>query len=195
MTGSKASKPYFLRRAPPPLPRHCATTAWCRCCSTPAWRLGRRRPGAGGAAGAERGVSGGGRPSPATCADYGLPAHPPAERRGPVLGRTAVAAMRQPGLRGGAVRFPRHHRAGRAHQPTRHPRLPAQHPGAGVCSATTQHLPHIAHVQIAGVPDRYEPDRDKLHYSYCCTGWVGCEYRLRAGTLKGLYWKAQYRPC
>jgi hydroxypyruvate isomerase len=54
----------------------------------------------------------------------------------------------------------------------------------------------IGHVQIAGVPDRHEPDSgelncyalfdllDELGYK----GWVGCEYRPRAGTLPGLAW-------
>ena len=57
-------------------------------------------------------------------------------------------------------------------------------------------LSDIGHVQIAGVPDRHEPDSgelncyalfdllDELGYK----GWVGCEYRPRAGTLPGLAW-------
>lgn len=57
-------------------------------------------------------------------------------------------------------------------------------------------LSDIGHVQIAGVPDRHEPDSgelncyalfellDELDYK----GWVGCEYRPRAGTLPGLAW-------
>ena len=57
-------------------------------------------------------------------------------------------------------------------------------------------LPHIGHVQIAGVPDRGEPDvgevnyawifrlLDELHYE----GWVGCEYRPAHGTTEGLAW-------
>ena len=72
-----------------------------------------------------------------------------------------------------------------------------------VASRLRQYLPHIAHAQIAGAPDRQEPDRGELHYPYLLqllddlgdTGWVGCEYRPRAGTSKGLHWKAQYRPC
>ncbi|MEM7212711.1 MAG: TIM barrel protein, partial [Pseudomonadota bacterium] len=57
-------------------------------------------------------------------------------------------------------------------------------------------LPHIGHIQIAGVPDRHEPDvgelnifnlfetLDRLEY----TGWVGCEYRPKNGTEDGLGW-------
>ncbi|MCV2368309.1 2-oxo-tetronate isomerase [Roseateles oligotrophus] len=54
----------------------------------------------------------------------------------------------------------------------------------------------LGHVQLAGVPDRHEPDQgelrvdgllgllDELGYS----GFVGCEYRPRAGTREGLGW-------
>jgi hydroxypyruvate isomerase len=57
-------------------------------------------------------------------------------------------------------------------------------------------LPLIAHVQIAAVPSRAEPDEgevaypaifeelDRLEYA----GWVGCEYKPRAGTDEGLGW-------
>jgi hydroxypyruvate isomerase len=57
-------------------------------------------------------------------------------------------------------------------------------------------LNDIGHIQIAGVPDRHEPDSgelncyalfdllDELGYK----GWVGCEYRPRARTLPGLAW-------
>src|SRR6266566_8951416 len=57
-------------------------------------------------------------------------------------------------------------------------------------------LNDIGHIQIAGVPDRHEPDSgelncyalfellDELGYE----GWVGCEYRPRNGTVPGLAW-------
>lgn len=60
--------------------------------------------------------------------------------------------------------------------------------------------PLIRHVQIAGVPGRNEPDTgecdphfllralDEIGYR----GWVGCEYRPRAGTLAGLGWAERY---
>jgi hydroxypyruvate isomerase len=55
---------------------------------------------------------------------------------------------------------------------------------------------HIAHVQIAGVPDRHEPDEGEVNYSYVLrmldemgyAGWIGCEYRPRRGTEEGLRW-------
>jgi 2-dehydrotetronate isomerase len=58
----------------------------------------------------------------------------------------------------------------------------------------------IGHVQIAGVPERHEPDLGELHYPYLFAlidalgydGWIGCEYRPRAGTTAGLGWLAPY---
>jgi len=52
------------------------------------------------------------------------------------------------------------------------------------------------HVQIAGVPDRHEPDVGEVNYPYLLAlldelgydGWVGCEYRPKAGTSAGLGW-------
>lgn len=57
-------------------------------------------------------------------------------------------------------------------------------------------IPDIGHIQIAGVPDRHEPDEgesniwhhfatlDRLGYQ----GWVGCEYRPKGKTEDGLGW-------
>jgi len=58
------------------------------------------------------------------------------------------------------------------------------------------HLPHIGHVQIAGVPGRHEPDGGEVNYGYIFKmldelkydGWVGCEYRPAQGTAAGLTW-------
>jgi len=54
----------------------------------------------------------------------------------------------------------------------------------------------FGHVQIAGVPERHEPDTGEVNYEYVLglldetgyAGWVGCEYRPKAGTLAGLGW-------
>ena len=61
-----------------------------------------------------------------------------------------------------------------------------------------QFLPtgRVAHLQVAGVPQRHEPDLGEVHYPYLfelidSLGWVGhvgCEYRPRAGTSAGLDW-------
>lgn len=68
----------------------------------------------------------------------------------------------------------------------------------------------VGHFQIAGVPERHEPDVGEMHYPYLfhvidevsaqCgwQGWVGCEYRPRqggqpGGTSAGLGWFAPYQ--
>jgi len=63
----------------------------------------------------------------------------------------------------------------------------------------------VGHIQIAGVPERHEPDVGEVHYPYLFAvldelgyeGWVGCEYRPRAGlqpggTSAGLAWLRPY---
>ncbi len=57
-------------------------------------------------------------------------------------------------------------------------------------------MPLVGHVQIASVPSRNEPDGEELNYPFLFReldtlgydGYVGCEYRPRAGTLDGLGW-------
>ena len=59
----------------------------------------------------------------------------------------------------------------------------------------------IGHIQIAGVPERHEPDLGEVNYPYLFdlmdalgyAGWVGCEYRPRAGTSAGLGWLQAWR--
>ena len=54
----------------------------------------------------------------------------------------------------------------------------------------------VGHVQIAGVPERHEPDTGELNNGYLMrlldevgyAGWVGCEYRPRSRTEDGLSW-------
>ncbi|MDO7642527.1 MAG: hydroxypyruvate isomerase family protein [Reinekea forsetii] len=55
---------------------------------------------------------------------------------------------------------------------------------------------YVDHVQIAGVPNRHEPDVGELNYRYLLAeldkdgyaGFVGCEYKPLAGTVDGLNW-------
>lgn len=55
---------------------------------------------------------------------------------------------------------------------------------------------HVGHIQIAGVPERHEPDTGEVNYAYLLRlldelgygGWVGCEYRPAQGTTAGLGW-------
>jgi hydroxypyruvate isomerase len=64
-----------------------------------------------------------------------------------------------------------------------------------------RHYAIVGHVQIAGVPERFEPDVGEIHHppifarldSLGYTGWVGCEYRpargaVAGGTSAGLGW-------
>ena len=59
----------------------------------------------------------------------------------------------------------------------------------------------VGHLQIAGVPDRHEPDSGELEHGYLFgvidelgyPGWIGCEYRPAAGTSNGLGWLRRAR--
>ena len=76
-----------------------------------------------------------------------------------------------------------------------------------------QYLPtgRVGHFQIAGVPERHEPDIGEVNYPYLfgvidevaaqCgwDGWIGCEYKPKrsgepGGTSAGLGWFAAHRP-
>lgn len=68
-----------------------------------------------------------------------------------------------------------------------------------------QYLPtgRVGHIQIAGVPERFEPDVGEVHYPYLFdlidqggfNGWVGCEYRpARGGVLGGTSLGLGWRP-
>lgn len=59
----------------------------------------------------------------------------------------------------------------------------------------------IAHVQIADNPGRNEPGTGEINYGFILSeldrlgydGWVGCEYKPKAGTSEGLGWMRPYR--
>jgi hydroxypyruvate isomerase len=63
-----------------------------------------------------------------------------------------------------------------------------------------RHLPLIGHVQIAGVPERHEPDVGEINYPYLFelmdrlgyAGWVGCEYSPAGKAEDGLGWAYRY---
>jgi hydroxypyruvate isomerase len=67
-----------------------------------------------------------------------------------------------------------------------------------------QHLPsgNVGHIQIAGVPQRHEPDLGELNFPFLFdlldelgySGHVGAEYRPKGNTRAGLGWFAPYRP-
>jgi 2-dehydrotetronate isomerase len=64
-----------------------------------------------------------------------------------------------------------------------------------------QYIAGVGHIQVAGVPERHEPDVGEINYPYLFAlmdelgyaGWVGCEYRPKAGTSEGLGWFAPWR--
>lgn len=79
------------------------------------------------------------------------------------------------------------------------------HVGLGegdVLGTLHRHFPIIGNVQVAAVPSRAEPDEgvvayppifealDRLGYA----GWIGCEYKPRAGTDEGLGWLRTWMP-
>jgi hydroxypyruvate isomerase len=57
-----------------------------------------------------------------------------------------------------------------------------------------------AHVQIANVPGRHEPDQGEINFPFLFDlldalgypGWIGCEYRPKMGTLAGLRWAQRW---
>lgn len=64
-----------------------------------------------------------------------------------------------------------------------------------------RYLPLIRHIQIAGAPDRHEPDSGELRYDYLFhlmdtlgySGYVGCEYNPAGVTTDGLGWYAPWK--
>lgn len=59
-----------------------------------------------------------------------------------------------------------------------------------------KHVARIAHVQLADNPGRHEPGTGEINYPFLFThlnrlgydGWIGCEYKPKAGTTQGLGW-------
>jgi len=72
----------------------------------------------------------------------------------------------------------------------------------GELAATLEaHLPRIAHLQLADNPGRHEPGTGEIHYPFLFdridrlgyAGWIGCEYKPRAGTRAGPGWLREAR--
>jgi len=69
-----------------------------------------------------------------------------------------------------------------------------------LAASIERHFGRIRHIQIADHPGRNEPGTGEINYRYLLprldalgyTGWVGCEYRPREGTLAGLEWRAAH---
>jgi len=100
----------------------------------------------------------------------------------PDEGGALIAALDQPSLR---LQFDFYH---------------AQIMAGDLARSFERHQAITAHVQVAGVPERHEPDRGEVHYPYLFDlldrrgygGWVGCEYFPAAATEDGLGWAIRY---
>ena len=72
----------------------------------------------------------------------------------------------------------------------------AQIMGGDLARRTEKYFSKIGHFQLAGVPDRAEPDLGEVNFPYLFhlvdslqyDGWIGCEYRPKGRTEEGLGW-------
>lgn len=72
--------------------------------------------------------------------------------------------------------------------------------GEDLLAAIEENLDRIRHMQVAGATGRHEPKDGDIDYGALIEaidglgygGWIGCEYRPRAGTVEGLGWAAAY---
>ena len=63
-----------------------------------------------------------------------------------------------------------------------------------------ENLPRIGHMQLADNPGRNEPGTGEINWDYLLPridalgyqGWIGCEYKPKAGTEAGLGWAKRY---
>lgn len=70
-----------------------------------------------------------------------------------------------------------------------------------VANTLRRHLDAIRHVQLADNPGRNEPGTGEINYQFLFRwldeigygGWVGCEYKPKAGTVEGLGWRSAYK--
>ena len=84
-----------------------------------------------------------------------------------------------------------------------HPRLKIQMDwyhlqimGGDLTRRTERFFSEVGHIQVAGVPDRSEPDRGEVNSSHLFElvdqlgyeGWIGCEYKPAGRTEEGLAW-------
>lgn len=78
----------------------------------------------------------------------------------------------------------------------------AQIMGGDLSATLRRHIGHVGHIQVAGVPDRHEPDQGELNVKHLFglldelgyEGWVGCEYRPLGKTQDGLQWIREFQP-
>lgn len=93
------------------------------------------------------------------------------------------------------------HRAGAANVRLQFDAYHRERAQGDTVAAVKRHLPSVAHVQIAGVPGRHEPDIGRLPWREILTaldaggyaGAVGLEYAPAGGTEDGLGWLKSWR--
>lgn len=88
-----------------------------------------------------------------------------------------------------------------------HPRLKiqldwyhAQIMGGDLSWRTKRFFPQIGHIQVAGVPDRNEPDCGEVYFPHLFRlvdqldyqGWIGCEYQPATTIEEGLGWLKRF---
>lgn len=77
----------------------------------------------------------------------------------------------------------------------------AQIMGGDLSTLMRRHIGQIGHIQVAGVPDRHEPDEGELNARHLFalldelgySGWIGCEYRPKWKTEDGLQWLREFQ--
>jgi 2-dehydrotetronate isomerase len=100
----------------------------------------------------------------------------------PAEGAALIAELGAPGLR---LQFDFYH---------------AQIMTGDLAKSFERYLKITGHVQVAGVPERHEPDTGEVNYPYLFelldrlgySGWVGCEYFPAGATEDGLGWAYRY---
>ncbi|MBM3513700.1 MAG: TIM barrel protein [Alphaproteobacteria bacterium] len=92
-------------------------------------------------------------------------------------------------------------RLGHANVKLQYDMFHAQNQEGALIDFTETNADIIAHIQIAGVPGRHEPDqRGEVNWrgvfdlldSHGFSGWVGAEYNPRNGTIPGLGWAQEW---
>jgi hydroxypyruvate isomerase len=69
-----------------------------------------------------------------------------------------------------------------------------------IANTITTNRDIIRHIQLADNPGRFEPGTGEINYRYLLKmldeigydGWIGCEYKPKAGTVEGLGWRAAH---
>jgi hydroxypyruvate isomerase len=116
----------------------------------------------------------------------------------PINGRDMPGYLLQTQTEAHAVR----ERVGEANLKVQMDLYHAQIMGGDLSATLRRYIGHVGHIQVAGVPDRHEPDQGELNVKHLFglldelgyQGWVGCEYRPLGKTQDGLQWIREFQP-